>query len=741
VEKLMAVTRVLKFRINVDGVDDESLHLTAFDIDEELSVGCRGRVRVDVPQELDPAELIGKKAAVTVKLADENNERTFSGIVLAAQTKWAGRDHVQLELEVGSRIELLKIGQNCRIFQKKSVPDVVKEILEEVDLKGPAQSWSLSASYPKREFISQLNESDFQFVARLLASEGIAFAVRNDDKDCILFFDDASALAPVAEDSTLVDRSGDLPENTVLGLSECNAAAPDAVMLRDYDFKRPAFDLSEQKKADKATGHEVYLHPGGFLEKSAGTRLAQRALERLRALTRVRRGESDNPFFEPGRTFTLQSHPRTELNADHLLLRVIHRGRSKWGGAMGSEEAYANEFWAIPKGVPFRPAPEAVPQPTGVQVAFVTGAPGQELHGNEHGQVKVRFPWDRSGVKDDRSSTWLRVGQMALGGSMIVPRVGFEVAVDHELGDLDRPFVVGHLYNGEAPPPYALPGGATKSSLQTATTGGGSGANELRFDDAAGSEEIFVNASKDYTCSAENDASISVQTDNSEKTGSNSQFHVGANHTATVVGNRSLQVGANQKIDVAADLSDAVGAASSVNVGATRKLKVGGDLTENTQSTLSRTVGALQSVTGVAGYQRKVVGQSRTTAGAWMEAAAQSRASQCGGARLETIGGLKLVKAKTAAVDCGAAHVVNAGTERVSVGGNRTDNAGTALLINAGGGLSIKADNINITAESKIVLRVGGSSLELTPSTITLKSSTIDLGKVNRIGSRDHTSD
>ena len=115
------------------------------------------------------------------------------------------------------------------------------------------------------------------------------------------------------------------------------------------------------------------------------------------------------------------------------------------------------------------------------------GRAGAELHGNAFGQCKVRFPWDLSGNTDDQSSPWLRVGQLALGGALMMPRVGFEVLVDHELGDRDRPLVVGHLYNGEAAPPYELPGGATRSSLQTATTEKGAGSNELRFEDSAGS--------------------------------------------------------------------------------------------------------------------------------------------------------------------------------------------------------------------------------------------------------------
>jgi|SRR5215472_391193 len=730
-------SRALAFGISIGGRDEAAFRVTEFKMVEELSQGCRGTVDLETRVEIEPARLIGQKVALVIRTGDQGGERRFNGVVLAAEVASPQPERFHLHLEVGARLELLKLGQTTRIFQKKDVREIVRAVLEESGLDKESQSWKTSASYPKREFVTQFNESDFAFIARLLSNEGIGFAVRNEEQDAVVFFDGEDGLAPLAHEPVLADRDhSQLGENRILQLRDKRAAVCDAVMVRDYDFKRPALDLSAREKASGSQGREVYLHGLGFNEMSHGKRLARAALERLRVGARVHHGESDSPFMEPGRTFTVQAHARNELNAEHCLIAVEHRGKSG-AGSGHPEDTYRNEFRAILKGVSFRPPECAPPVSAGVQVAFVTGASGQELHGDEHGQVKVRFPWDRSGVKDDRSSTWLRVGQLALGGSMIIPRVGFEVVIDRELGDLDRPLVVGHLYNGEAPPPYALPGGASKSSIQTATTGGGAGANELRFEDSAGQEEMFINASKDFTCSAEHDATTSIQENEMEKVGANHTVHVGANHTATVVGSRSVQVSGNQELNVGGDLSDGVGGSSKLDVGAVRRLTVGGDLTENTKGPLSRTVSGLQSVTAITGYQRKVVGQSQTTVGgAWIEASATSRASTCGGTRIETVGGLKMVKAKTVAVNCGTAHVLNAASVKTNIGGNRADDAGAALMLTAGGGLSVKADNVNITGKLKVVVQVGGSTLELTPGSVKLKSSSVDLQGVKKLGSK-----
>src|SRR4029079_9323446 len=128
---------------------------------------------------------------------------------------------------------------------------------------------------------------------------------------------------------------------------------------------------------------------------------------------------------------------------------------------------------------------------------------------DQHGRVKVIFPWDRVGKPDETSSLWIRTCQLPLCCSMLTPRVGCECYLNFTDGDPDLPFVFGRMYNGKTPPPYALPEHKTKMSIQTATTPGGGSTNEIRMDDKAGSEEMFMNASKDAAVSAGDNATES----------------------------------------------------------------------------------------------------------------------------------------------------------------------------------------------------------------------------------------
>jgi len=152
----------------------------------------------------------------------------------------------------------------------------------------------------------------------------------------------------------------------------------------------------------------------------------------------------------------------------------------------------------IPATVQYRP-PRWTARPVvhGVQTAMVVGPKGEEIHCDDLGRVKVQFHWDRDGGRDDNSSCWVRVSQPWGGmgqGGMFIPRIGQEVIVQFLEGDPDRPIIVGRVYNGENPVPHGLPAAKNVSTIRSASTPGGNGFNELRFDDSAGGEQIYIHA-------------------------------------------------------------------------------------------------------------------------------------------------------------------------------------------------------------------------------------------------------
>ena len=188
-----------------------------------------------------------------------------------------------------------------------------------------------------------------------------------------------------------------------------------------------------------------------------------------------------------------------------------------------------------------------------IQTAVVTGPSGEEIHVDEHGRIRVQLHWDRQGSNDERSMCWVRVQQPWAGagwGFWWVPRIGMEVVVQLVDGDLDRPLVTGCVYNAANPLPYSLPAEKTKSTMKSNSSLGGGGFNEFRFEDLAGSEEIYTHAQKDYNEVVENDHTTLVHHDQTNTVDNDQTQTIGGNQTETVHGNQALTVDASRTVHV-----------------------------------------------------------------------------------------------------------------------------------------------------------------------------------------------
>ncbi|WP_165672551.1 type VI secretion system tip protein TssI/VgrG, partial [Metapseudomonas otitidis] len=178
------------------------------------------------------------------------------------------------------------------------------------------------------------------------------------------------------------------------------------------------------------------------------------------------------------------------------------------------KQGYRNRFQAIPWDVPARPdLKHPKPRILGSQTAVVTGPPGEEIHCDRHGRIKVQFHWDREGQANEHTSCWLRVASTWAGnayGAIAIPRIGMEAIITFLEGDPDQPLVTGCLFNGKHRPPYELPAHKTRTLLKTDSSPGGGGYNELRIEDKKGQEQIYLHAQRDWDENIEHDQKIRV---------------------------------------------------------------------------------------------------------------------------------------------------------------------------------------------------------------------------------------
>jgi type VI secretion system secreted protein VgrG len=205
----------------------------------------------------------------------------------------------------------------------------------------------------------------------------------------------------------------------------------------------------------------------------------------------------------------------------------------------------------------------------GPQIAIVTGPEGEEIHCDEFGRVKVRFPWDRYNENDEHSSAWLRVSQGWAGGQygfMAIPRIGNEVIVSFLDGDPDQPIITGRTYHAANTPPYALPEHKTRTTLKTQTHKG-EGSNELRFEDEAEEEQVYIHAQKDLNLLTENNRT-EVINNSSHLTVENDRFsHVKGNDHINVGGEKRQSVGGDCSKDIGGTLHQQSGSATLSEAG------------------------------------------------------------------------------------------------------------------------------------------------------------------------------
>ena len=543
-------------------------HVSAlFDVELELAS----------EEEINFDDVIGQPASVTVEGQDE--PRYFNGIVKALlQIGMKGRFY-QYKVEVVPQVWLLTLQQDNRIFQKKSVPDIVQQVFEDAGIPGDSFEFRLQGTYPAREYCVQYHQTHFDYISRLLEEEGIFYFFEHDEERSKLIFGDGTVnYQPIAgEPQVLYNPSlGEVSEEeAVIEFRLSRQIRTGKFTTRDYNFLKPSLDLTSDNSADNHSDLEVYDYPGKFADEDDGRRRAQVGLESSVMYRDQGEGKSVCPRFFPGRTFTLSGHSIDSFNQEYAIVGVTHSGSqpgvlSERAGAAADEgSSYANKFIAIPSSVTLRPeARTPKPRVEGVQTAIVVGPGGEEIHTDEHGQVKVQFHWDRQGSKDENSSCWIRVSQVWAGagwGGMFIPRIGQEVIVDFIEGDPDRPIITGRVYHGTNTPPYPLPDEKTKSTIKSESSIGGGGFNELRFEDKAGSEEIFLHGQKDWN--------INILNDKTQNVGHDETLDVGNDRKKTVGNNQEEIIGSKKTIDVGADHNEKIGANQSITVTAERSLK------------------------------------------------------------------------------------------------------------------------------------------------------------------------
>lgn len=466
-------------------------------------------------------EVLGKNVTVRLEMPNKRGTRYFNGFVTRfGYIGTRGLRYGAYRATLSPWLWFLTRTADCRIFQNKKVPDIIKELFREqgfTDFKD-----MLSGSYREWEYCVQYRETDFNFVSRLMEQEGIYYYFTHDNgKHTLVLADGYSSHSKFAGYDQIPYFPPDIHDHRERDhLSEWlsfKQVQPGAYALNDFDFKAPRKNLRavlNQPKSHALADFEMYDYPGEYVEPGDGNNYSKIRLQELLAQHEIAQGRGNAAGLAVGYLFSLTQCPRDEQNREYLIVSATHRLESdeyeSFSGGAISGKPYLGEIVAIEAKQPYR-APRITPKPVvqGPQTAIVVGPKGEEIYTDQYGRVKCQFHWDRYGKADPDSSCWIRVAQSWAGkkwGTLYLPRIGHEVIVDFLEGDPDQPIITGRVYNGVNMPPYTLPDNKTMSTLKSLSSKGGGGFNEFRFEDKKGEEQIFLHAERNEDIRVKKDA-------------------------------------------------------------------------------------------------------------------------------------------------------------------------------------------------------------------------------------------
>ena len=677
---------------------------------------------VSPKEDLSLDDVLGHPASVELDLPN-GGVRYFHGYVTHFSLTGRRGGYATYTMQLRPWLWFLTRTADCRIFQNKTVPEILKEVFREHGFSDFTDS--LSGTYRKWEYCVQYRETDFNFVSRLMEQEGIYYFFQHEaGKHTLVLADSYGAHGPA-------DGYGDIPyfppseqvmrDEHVYDWYLGKSVQPGKYVLRAYDFRKPKANLevnSAVTRSHAQAEYEMFDYPGEYFERGEGDAYVRARMEELEAQYERVRGAANARGICAGALFNLTEYPRADQNREYLVLssrQSISLG--DYESADGEGLQYECLFEAIDSKIPYRSA-VVTPKPTvqGPQTAIVVGKSGEEIWTDEYGRVKVQFHWDRYGKADENSSCWVRVAQVWAGtqwGGMHIPRIGQEVIVDFIEGDPDRPIVTGRVYNADNMPPYGLPDNKTQSGLKSRSSKGGTrdNFNEIRFEDKKGEEEMYLHAEKNQTIVVENDKTESVGNDNTESIGHDEKIDVGNNRDKTVGVNQTEKIGSNKTITVGADHTETIGANKKLQVGANHTESIGGNMTQNVGGNKAETIAVGKALTIGGGYQVAVGGaMNQTIGGSKSEQVAGSKSERVGGSRSATIG-------DDSSESVGKSKSVSAGKEMsLTSGDNFSISGGKKGTITIADELTIKCGKATITMKKNGDILINGKKIQVKAS-------------------------
>lgn len=530
--------------------------------------------------DIRPDELVGRLVDLSLEIG-QGGRRTWNGLTVSlVEGPAVTRGLRSYQLVLRASHWLLTQKTDCRIWQNQSSLDVAQTLLTEHKLIAPATNGAIPAPKPQTYSV-QYNESDWNYLTRRLEQDGLYYWFEHTGgevgsvaaKHVMHIASHVSGYTKGAEPDVRY-ALGTTDRNHITKLERRFHYVPGKRSAGDWNFLTPSSiptaDTPSLVSLPGNDAYELFEYPmvGGYGSDGASAQIDHGTVEALSKL-RMQAAEAEHERVEaasnvrtlaPGQRFKPYdvANPGNEFE-EHVTFQIVHTARDRSYETNDGDPEYSNRFIALPSRVPATPHRTTLrPRIDGTDIAVIAGPPGEEIHPDEFGRVKLWFPWDRRAKKDGSDTCWCRVAQNWGGGtwgSQVIPRIGMEAIVAYLGGDPDRPLVVGLVPNAAQKVPYELPANKTRSTFRS-NSHKSTGFNEFSLEDKTGGENMFFHAQKDHTTLVLNDRTARVD--------SHDVHSVGGNRAVEVANNQKHEIGGSYHLTVGGTGAGALGALAGV---------------------------------------------------------------------------------------------------------------------------------------------------------------------------------
>lgn len=573
-----------------------SLLVNRLDADEGLSRPFEYKVELlSESAHIALKDMQGKLLAIHLVLGD-GNVRYFTGYVFSFGLSKVDGGVAYYEATLGPWFRFLSLRKDNYLFHNATLYDQTSSVFSDYD--GLSNwDWRVSGSQKIMNDACQFDETDSNYLQRRWNAAGLVYWFEHDASGHkLVISDDTMSALPIdgGEEVPFQRHGGALEEDGIGEWSPVRHMVQGSVAVASYDFKSGKPIVSSMPTVNQQGNVplvESYEYTGalGFCDSAAGETLARLRMEELEAAGKLFHGAGNNRRLVPGRWFRLTGHfdggagNGGDSANEFLVVEARHRASNNYQVKSELPSHYENQVSCLRKIIPWRPGRTFNCVETkiyGLQTATITGPAGEEIHTDEFGRVRVQFHWDRVGVRDENSSTWIRVATPWAGsnfGMTSIPRIGTEVIISFIGGDPDRPIITGMVPNVDTMPAWTLPANKTQSGMMSRSSpgGGNQNANALRFEDKKGSEQVWIKAERNFDSDVGNDQSLTVGNNRSKVVGQDESVFVGNDHNRRIKNSLMETVKVDALQQIGGEKNTLVGKHYKVEAGETFEITCG----------------------------------------------------------------------------------------------------------------------------------------------------------------------